>query len=335
MSRLAAFLDPGRDLDAAMSRAGTAEVLGFEAVYDNHTLGRDGLLALPHFARVTNRVRLGTGVYPAFITSPVALAQQAATLDELLAGRLTLGIGTSHREVIEGLHGLAFPDSPLTAMRETITIVRSLFTTGQVAFDGDVHRAHFRFRGFTPRADIRIELAALGPKMLQLAGELADGVLLWLCDDAYIRDHVVPNVREGAERAGRDPDEIDIIPAITCALVEDDPTGAEAAFRNALLTYLSLPFYRSMLSDAGYATVLEQFDAGMADGDVEAAKAAIPREMIDTVGCIGTAAQIQATLARYRDAGATLPAVAPMDADGAETADQVLLAAAGRGSGPA
>ncbi|HEX9888142.1 MAG TPA: LLM class flavin-dependent oxidoreductase [Nitriliruptorales bacterium] len=332
MSRLAAFLDPGRDLAATLRQTGLADVLGYEAIYDNHILGRDGLSTLAHYGTVTNHARLGTGVYPAFLMSPVALAQRAATLDEVLDGRLTLGIGTSHREVIEGMHGLDFPASPLTAMREIITILRALFTDGAVDFEGEHYTARFTFRGFTPRPDIRIEVAALGPRMLQLAGELADGVLLWLCDDRYIREIALPNIREGAERAGRDPDAIDVIPAVTCALVDDDPAGAESAFRRSLVTYLSLPFYRSMLVDSGYGTVLGQFDAAMGAADFEGAMAAMPREMIDTLGCIGTAEDVRRTLERYRDAGATLPAIGPLTAAGTQSADQVLVAAMGKES---
>lgn len=329
MPRLAAFIDPGRDLDGALRKVGLADVLGYEAVYANHVLGRDGLATLAHYATVSHNARLGTGVYPAFVTSPLALAQRAATIDEVTDGRLALGIGTSHREVIEGFHGLAFPASPLTSMRETITILRALFTSGKVAHQGEYHTINFGFQGFTPRADIRIELAALGPKMLQLAGELADAVMLWLCDARYIHETVVPNVREGAERAGRDPDAVDIVPAITCAVVEDDPAGAERTFRKMLVTYLSLPFYRSMLGDSGYASVLGQFDDAMASGDVETALAAIPRDMLESLGCIGSPQDVRDTLERFREAGATMTAVGPLTAEGTASGDAVLMAAAG------
>lgn len=335
MDRLAAFVDPGRDLDGAMRRVGLAELLGYEAVYDNHIVGRDGLASLAHYGTVTNTIRLGTGVYPAFIMTPLALGQLAATVDEVVGGRLALGIGTSHREVIEGFHGLDFPASPLTSMRETIQILRALFTEGKVSHAGEAFSVNFGFNGFAPRPDLRIELAALGPKMLQLGGELADAVLLWLCDDRYVRDVVVPNVREGAERAGRDPATIDIIPAITCAYVDDDASGAEQTFRKSLITYLSLPFYRSMLSDSGYASVLEQFDAGMSAGDVPTALQAIPSEMLNTLGCIGDAEAIRAAVGRFRDAGATMPGVGPLTAQGTHSADQVLMAAVGKESASA
>lgn len=327
--RLAAFLSPGRSLEDAQHRVGLAESLGYELVLDNHIAGRDGLTTLVAYARTTSRVKLGTGVYPMLHMSPLALGQLAASVDELIDGRLVLGIGTSHRPVIEGWHGRPFPESPLTAMRDTLTILRALFTEGAVDHDGTLLSARgFRFNGFTPRADLPIWVAALGPKMLQLAGELADGVVLWLCDDAYIRDVVVPNVRAGAERAGRDPATVEIVPAITCA-VTDDPEPAYAALRKQLVVYLSLPFYRSMLEDAGFGDDLRAFDAGMAAGDVEQAMAGMSTAMLDRLSGIGTPDRVAATIARYRDAGATLPGVGPLTAPGAEDVEAVLRAAAG------
>lgn len=259
--------------------------------------------------------------------SPVALGQLAATVDELLGGRLVLGLGTSHRPVIEGVHKRTFPESPLTAMRDVITILRSLLREGSVDHDGDELSASFAFQGFTPRPDIPIHVAALGPKMLQLAGELADGVILWLCDADYIRETVVPNVATGAERAGRDPAEIEIIPAVTC-VVTDDPDASYARFRRTLVPYLSLPFYRSMLADAGFSDDLDRFDAGMAEGDTDTALAGVSEEMLDRLAGIGTAEHVRATLDRYRDAGATLPGVGPLGG-GAGVVERTFASAAG------
>ena len=332
MSRLAAFITPGRSLERTQSLAGLAEMLGFESVFDNHIAGRDGLATLVAYGQATTRVGLGTGVYPMLHMSPVALAQLAASVDELLDGRLVLGIGTSHRRTIENWHGRPFPRSPLTAMRETITVLRSLFTTGEAALDGEyVKVTGFAFRGFTPRADLPIYVAALGPQMLQLAGELADGVMLWLCNPDYIRDVVVPNVTAGAERAGRDPADIEIVPAVTCALT-DDPERAYAAMRAQLVTYLSLPFYRSMLADSGFGDDLAAFDEGMAAGDVDRAKAGMSTAMIDSLAAIGDAARLREALDAYVQAGATLPGVGPLATDGTEGAERVLMAAVGRES---
>ncbi|MDX1659101.1 MAG: LLM class flavin-dependent oxidoreductase [Nitriliruptorales bacterium] len=328
MDRLAALVSPGRSLERAQTRAGLVEALGYELVLDNHIFNRDGLSTVVAYGSSTSSIDLGTGVYPMLHMSPVALGQLAASIDELVGGRLVLGIGTSHRPTIEDVHGLEFPDSPLTAMRDAVTILRAMFREGEVRHDGEVFSAGFSFRGFTPRPDIPIYLAALGPKMLQLAGELADGVVLWLCNPDYIENSVVPNLRTGAERAGRDPGAIEIVPAITCS-VTDDPDDARSRFKRQLVPYLSLPFYRSMLEDSGFGDDLERFDEGMTEGDVDRALQGVSDGLIDSLSGIGTIEDVQAAIERYREAGATLPGVGPLGGeDGA--IERTFAAAAGR-----
>jgi alkanesulfonate monooxygenase SsuD/methylene tetrahydromethanopterin reductase-like flavin-dependent oxidoreductase (luciferase family) len=329
MDRLAAFISPGRSLEHASARATAAEVLGYDLVLTNHIANRDGLLTLAAYGATTSRVRLGTGVYPALLQTPLSLGHQAATLDEVIGGRLVLGLGTSHRPVIEGWHGLEFPGQPVEVMREITTVLRAMFRDGGVDFDGDHVRAAFRFRGFTPRPDLEIHLAALSPAMLRLAGEVADGVMLWLCNPDYIASTVVPEIAAGAERAGRDPAKIEIIPAITCA-VANDPEPALAKFRRFLVTYLSLPFYRRMLENSGFGDDLARFDEGMADGDVDRASASISREMIDSVAGIGSADDVRRKIAEYRDAGGSLPGIGPLTADGTTSFEETLAVAIGK-----
>jgi alkanesulfonate monooxygenase SsuD/methylene tetrahydromethanopterin reductase-like flavin-dependent oxidoreductase (luciferase family) len=326
----AAFLSPGRSLQRASARASLAETLGYELVLTNHVANRDGLVTLAAYAGTTTRVRLATGVYPAFAMSPLALGQQAASLDEVIGGRLTLGIGTSHRRVIEGWHRRPFPESPVTAMRETLTILRSLFQRGAAEMDGtEVAIGPFAFHGFEPRPDLRIHIAGLGPAMCRLAGELADGLVLWLCEPDYIERTVIPAVREGAESAGRDPAEIEIVAAITTALA-GDPGPATARFRRSLIPYLSLPFYRRMFERAGFEDELARFDRGMEADDVDAALEGISDEMTASLSAIGDGTEITRVLDRYRRAGVTHPAVGPLSAEGTASPEQTLAAAIGR-----
>ncbi len=335
MPRFAAFIAPRRSLHRAAQRASVAETLGYELALTNHIANRDGLFSLAALGQTTSRIRLGTGVYPAFIQTPVSLAQQAATLDEIVDGRLVLGLGTSHRPVIEGWHGLEFPEEPLTAMREIVAALRSLFGEGSLQADGDHVTADFRFQGLEPRPDIPIHLAALSPGMLRLAGEIADGVILWMTDPGYVRETVVPSVAEGAERAGRDPSEIEVIAAVPSALVEDDAAPVRSRFRRSIAPYLSLPFYRRMLDRAGFGADLERFDAGMSDGDPDRALDGVSDEMIDRLAGIGDAETVRAKVEEYRQAGSSLPAVSPLVSDGTASFEQLLAAAIGRevGSG--
>lgn len=329
MSRLAAFVTAGASLQQAALRASVAEDLGYELVMDNHIADADGLIALAAYGTTTSRVQLGTGVYPAFLQTALSLGHQAATLDAVLEGRLVLGLGTSHRPVIEGFHGQEFPEDPVAAMREIVAALRSLFREGSVDADGEYVRVGpFGFNRFQPRPDIPIYLAALGPRMLQLAGEVADGVVLWLCEPGYIEETVVPQIAEGAARVGRDPSDIEILPAVTCC-VTDDPEPAFAKMRRTLVTYLSLPFYRNMLDRAGFGDDLERFDAGMDGGDVERAMAGISDGLIRRLAGIGTPEEVRAKLDAYRRAGATLPGVGPLTTEGSASFEETLAASIG------
>jgi alkanesulfonate monooxygenase SsuD/methylene tetrahydromethanopterin reductase-like flavin-dependent oxidoreductase (luciferase family) len=128
------------------------------------------------------------------------MAQTASTIDERSGGRLTPGLGVSHRLVVEGWHGQSI-DHPVAEMREYVTIVRAILR-GEPPPACKKWRSGFRLAGLDPHPDLPIFIAALSPAMLGLAGEIGDGVMLWLCNPSYIRDVVVPAVREACERAG-------------------------------------------------------------------------------------------------------------------------------------
>jgi alkanesulfonate monooxygenase SsuD/methylene tetrahydromethanopterin reductase-like flavin-dependent oxidoreductase (luciferase family) len=177
--------------------------------------------------------------------------------------------------------------------------------------EGDKWPTRFHFMGYEVRADLPIYVAALSPSMLRLAGEIADGVLLWLCDPPYVRDVVVPEVRKGRERAGKGLDGFDIVPAVPAAVTQDRAATLDRV-RADLVTYLSLPFYRSMLERSGFAAEIAGFDEGIAAGDVERAKAAMSETMLDSLGGFGDGDDVRAAVGRYLDAGAASPGVSPV-----------------------
>src|SRR5919198_385314 len=148
--RIACFITPGRKIEPAVERAQIAEQLGYEAVFVTQTTTRDGLMTLNAYAPHTKSIKLGTGVTPALPRHPVALAIEAATLDELSGGRLILGIGPSHALTMQNWYGLPF-DRPFAQMREYVRILRSIFTTGGAEFDGDFYKVRFAFMGYEAR----------------------------------------------------------------------------------------------------------------------------------------------------------------------------------------
>jgi len=286
---LGAFIGAGRSLDTALRRAARAEELGYESVFVTHIAGRDSITLLAGYAARTSRVTLGTGVIPIYARTPANMAQSFATLDELSGGRAIAGLGVSHKPVVEHWFGQSI-DKPLAEMREYVAIVRAIFR-GEEPPPGDKFRTAFHLAGWEPRADMPIYLAGLSPGMLRLSGEIADGVVLWLCNPNYVREVVVPTVREGCAKAGRDPDGFDIVAAVPAA-VTDDPDAARERLREEVVPYFNLPYYRAMLERSGLDP-----DAGPTD------------DFLGLLGAIGSAEEARASVRRYAESGATSPCV--------------------------
>ena len=318
MSRLACFIDVGRSIDQAADRAALAESLGYESVWATHTVSREPLQVLAAYAARTERIGLGTGIMPLVSRHPIVTAMEAATLDEASGGRLTLGIGISHRSLVEDWYGQTF-EKPLGRMREYATIVRTLLDQGAVHFEGEHYNARFTFIGYRPRVGMKIFFAALAPGMLRLAAELADGIVLWMCSPQYIRETIRPTIDEVLAKKGRDPAYFDIVAAVPSSLTEN-VDGARDAFRRAAQPYPHLPFYRRAIEAGGHADALEAADKGEP----------LPASFVDTMAGLGDADTIRAKIEEYRDAGVTLPAVGPVPRhDGAAGPEETLKAAIG------
>ncbi len=313
MGRLAVFNAAVRTLDESVARARAAESLGYESVWTTQMPdARDAALVLAAYAANTQRVKLGTGVLPIYTRHPTAMVQMAASLDELSNGRFILGIGISHKVTVESMWGLRL-ENPVEAMREYLTIVREGLTEGRSNLDGRYFTAHAVYTG-PRRPDLPVMISALNPRMLDLAGELADGIVLYMCTAAYVRDHVVPAVRAGRERAGKKLDGFDIVAAIPVCLTTDR-TAAQDVFRKTLARYASLPFYRKMMDASGLGPDLEKDPIG------EAA--------LDELAGIGDEARVRDVIERYREAGVTLPAAGPFGGhDGAKGFEATLEAVA-------
>jgi alkanesulfonate monooxygenase SsuD/methylene tetrahydromethanopterin reductase-like flavin-dependent oxidoreductase (luciferase family) len=172
--------------------------------------------------------------------------------------------------------------------------------------DNEKFRTSFRFMGYDVRPDLPLYIAALSPAMLRLAGELGDGVMLWLCNPEYVREVVIPEVTHGRERAGKTLDGFDVVAAVPAA-VTDDGDAARGRLRRDLIPYFSLPFYRAMIERSGFGDEIASFDAAMEKGDVDGAAAAISDGFLEQLAAIGSPDEAAASVARYRDAGATSP----------------------------
>jgi alkanesulfonate monooxygenase SsuD/methylene tetrahydromethanopterin reductase-like flavin-dependent oxidoreductase (luciferase family) len=303
---IGAFIGSGRDLDRALDRVRRAEELGYESAYVTHIAARDSLTVLTRYATVTERIRLGTGVLPIFSRTPASTAQTAATIDEISGGRMVLGMGVSHRVTVENWFDAEI-EKPVTQMREYAGIVRAILR-GDEPPAGEFFNSRFAFMNYPPRPELPIYIAALSPNMLRLAGEIADGVMLWLCNPQYIRETVIPEVRRGRDRAGKPLEGFDVVAAVPVG-VTDDLDAARGAFRRDLIPYASLPFYRAMLERSGFDADLAAFDEGMAAGDPAKAMAGLSDGLLGSLAGIGDADAARAKVAEYREAGTTSPCI--------------------------
>jgi alkanesulfonate monooxygenase SsuD/methylene tetrahydromethanopterin reductase-like flavin-dependent oxidoreductase (luciferase family) len=246
---------------------------------------------------------------PIYTRTPATMAQTAATIDELSGGRFTLGLGVSHRPVVEGWHGQTI-DRPVAEMREYASIVRAILR-GEDPPRGEKWQTGFHLMGLEPRPALPIYVAALSPSMLRLAGEVADGVILWLCNPSYIRDVVIPEVSTGRERAGLTLDGFDVVAAVPGALTSDRD-GAYAAMRKDLIPYFGLPFYRAMIERTGFGADIEAYDRAAGAGDFEAMQSAISVGFLDELTAVGDESGLIGGVERYRDAGAGSPCIGPI-----------------------
>lgn len=221
---------------------------GFASAWISNIFGLDALTALAVAGSQVPGIEVGTAVVPTYPRHPAALAQQALTVALAVGGRLTLGIGLSHRLVIEDMYGQSF-ERPARHMREYLSILLPLLDGEAADFDGDTIRAKIGLS--VPRPSrVPVLLAAMAPVMLRLAGQRADGTVLWMTGPATVRDYIVPAITRAAQAAGR-PE-----PRVVCILpvcVTDDPDLARTRAARVFAIYGQLPSYRAMLDREGAA----------------------------------------------------------------------------------
>ncbi len=251
-------------IDQVVAEARDAEAAGFASYWVPQIFGHDALTALAIVGREVPRIELGTSVVPTFPRHPMALAQQCLTVNAATGGRLCLGIGLSHQMVIENMMGMSF-DKPVRHMREYLDVLGPLSRGETVHTDGEVFSVHAAVdvKGSTP---FPIVVAALGPQMLKLAAERADGTITWCTGPRTLADHTVPTITAAAEAAGRPA------PRVVAALpvcVTGDIAAARARAADVFAIYGQLPSYRAMLDREGAEGPADIAVVGSADEVVE------------------------------------------------------------------
>ncbi len=265
----------GRTIDDIVADARAAEQDGFSTYALSQTFGFDTMGVLAIVAREVPRIELATGVVPTYGRHPLTMAQQALTVQAASGGRFTLGIGLSHQIVIEGMFGLSF-DKPLRHMREYLAALMPLLSEGKCEVDGETISTHATV-DIPERMPTPVLVAALGPKMLELAGRVTDGTVTWMTGPATLSSHVVPIITAAAESAGRSAPRV--VASLPICVTNDVDTVRERAAKE-FQVYGFLPSYRAMLDREG------------AEGPAD-------------VAMIGDEATVTKELGRLADAGTT------------------------------
>lgn len=296
------------DRAQCVKAAQLADDLGYDSFWIPEAWGYEIFTLLTEIALKTKRIKLGTGIINAYSRSAAVIAMSAATLDEISGGRLILGIGTSGKNVIEGLHGRSF-DKPLTQVRDLIKVVRTLLAGGKLSDAGAENAQYrpFRLEMKPIRPHIPIYVAALKQKAIESIGELADGWIptFWPYEKLAEGREWIAN---GARRAGRDPSQITTAP-FTSVL----PLGLEAGSlmaRRIIAFYIGGmgDYYTELLSRYGFAEDCKKIAALYADKATRMQAAlAVPDSMIESLTISGDPMQCIAELKRRRSFGVDLP----------------------------
>jgi len=234
-------------LESIRDEARRAAADGFASFWLSQITGPDALTALAAVATDAPGIELGTSIVPVYGRHPIALAAQALTAQAATGGRLVLGIGASHRVLVEGMFGERYARS-FTRVRETLLALKGLLAGETVSLEGKEITVRGRLSIEAPPCPILV--AALGEKMLELAGQEADGVTLWMVGPRTVADYVAPRLRDAAGRAGRPSPRI-LAGVPVC--VTGAPDRARAVAAEQLKMYGFLPAYRATLAREGLA----------------------------------------------------------------------------------
>jgi F420-dependent oxidoreductase-like protein len=341
------YLTPWSTPEVLLTLAREADRLGFSVVWAAEAYGSDSPTLLSWIAAQTERIDIGSAVMQIPGRTPAATAMTAATLDTLSGGRFRLGLGVSGPQVSEGWHGVRFA-KPLARTREYIDVVKLALSRKQVSYAGEFHTLPLpdgpgkalRLNFHPLRTDIPIYLAAVGPKNLELAGEIADGWLAVFFAPEFAAEQLT-QIAAGRAKAGKTLDGFDIVPSVPVVVGDDVEMCAELVRSYAALYVGGMGsrrqnFYNQLAIRMGYGEAAAQVQDLYLAGRHRDAAAAVPMEFIDRTSLLGPRDRIARRLREFADAGVTTLSLALFVADadsGKETLRTVAEAYAESGLG--
>ncbi len=295
-----------------------AERLGYDSVWSGEAYGSDVITFLAYVGARTSKIKLGAGIMQMHARTPAMTAMTAMTLDGLTNGRFIIGLGPSNPQVVEGWHGVPY-GRPLQRYREYIAIVRKILAReAPLEFHGQEYQIPYRGPGSTGlgkplksilhgRPDIKIYTASISPKGIELAAELADGLLpVWMSPDWYEQLYK-PHLEAGFAKAGpsKSRENFDLAPFVTCVLGNDvakcrEPVKASLALYIGGMGARSKNFYNNYVRQFGYEELASRLQDLYLSGRKNEAQAAVPDELVDAVALVGPKERIRDQLARWK-----------------------------------
>ena len=306
--RVAITLPLGQNLQDSIDAVKWAEDNGITDAWFMDPGAPDGLTVAAVMAAHTTKIRIGTAIVPVYTRSPTVLAAMADVVGQALPGRFVLGLGSSSQTIMQNFNGIKL-EKPLTRVKETCLVVRSILAGEKTNFT-DMETVYSRgYSQVASKPTIPIYLAALRPKMIEMASEYGDGVIFNLWPKRAL-PKMLEHVRIGAERAGKDWQIIEIVNR-TMAMVTDDKEAARNAWRVHYAPYFANPVYNNYLRWCGFPEVADEISAGWAAKDRERTTNAFSDELVDEIGCIGTEAEVRERFKEMAEMGITTNICAP------------------------
>jgi alkanesulfonate monooxygenase SsuD/methylene tetrahydromethanopterin reductase-like flavin-dependent oxidoreductase (luciferase family) len=284
----------GMNAAAAVTTITTAEASGVRQIWMTQSpFSPDTTTIFASAAAKTSTVRLGTAITPIYLRHPLALAQQALAIDDIAPGRFRLGIGPSHRPLIEGVYGLS-QSTPLPYMREYLQVLRAALWEGKVSHYG--HFFNVVVASMSRTAKIPLLISTLGEKAFLLAGEISDGALSWLCPVQYLLNTGLPALRKAAASSSSRRSEPPLVAHVIVALSQDGSLTLEKGHQ-MLGYYAKLPFYAKMFADAGFPITTDN------DGVGSGGETIVPDALVNSLVISGSESTVTARFKELLAAG--------------------------------
>ncbi|HEY1247672.1 MAG TPA: LLM class flavin-dependent oxidoreductase [Nitrososphaera sp.] len=273
-----------------------------DSIWVPESWGRESFATLGALSQVTKRVRLGTSIVSIYARTPATVAMACSTLDILSNNRAIIGLGASTPNIVENWHGVIY-DNPVGRMREYVDCLKMTYSGDMVKYDGRYFRLkNFKLLHQAPRKKIPIFMAAINKKMLSLASEISDGVLLYLRPLDELK-------RTAAElRLASKGKPFDIASSFICAVSNGEPDRAHARAARTLAFYVAVgKYYSRFLANNGFEREVGQILQGYSEGGTETAVKFVSNRMLDSLAIYGTSEECRHSLSRFISAGITLP----------------------------